>query len=218
MSRRKALAQLLELTAAATSAWLAKPVFGAGSTAPSAVASASSPAAQPATTFFSPDQKATIAALADLIIPADEISPGAKAAGVDTFIDFLIANSPREDQQAWVDGLRALDEACRARYGNDFRSLPADRQEDLLAEIAGEEVSPRTDSGRFFVRVKHAVAEGFYTSKIGLQDDLKYQGNTYVDAPATCADQFGSGQASNEAHQAGAHQAATHCDRASGEN
>lgn len=166
--------------------------------------------------FFSLDQKATISALADLIIPADEVSPGAKAAGVEDYVDFVVANESRDVQQAWTDGLRALDKTSRAKFGNEFRAASADQQEKLLAEIAGEETSPRTGAGRFFVRVKRAVAEGFYTSKIGLQDDLKYQGNTYVEAPATCADQFGSGQAENDGRKPNAHHSATHCDHASG--
>ncbi len=162
------------------------------------------------------DQKATVSALADLIIPADEVSPGAKAAGVEDYVDFVVASESREVQQAWVDGLRALDETSRTKFGSDFRALPAGQQEQLLAEIAGEEASPRTGASRFFVRVKHAVAEGFYTSKVGLQDDLKYQGNTYVEAPATCQDQFGSGQASKDAPEPDAHHSGAHCEHGSG--
>lgn len=162
------------------------------------------------------DQKATVSALADLIIPADEVSPGAKGAGVEDYVDFVVANASREDQQAWVDGLRVLDETSRTKFGSEFRALLADQKEHLLAEIAGEETSPRTGAGRFFVRVKHAVAEGFYTSKVGLQEDLKYQGNTYVEAPATCQDQFGTGQASKDAHESGTHHSGAHCHPASG--
>ena len=135
---------------------------------------------------------------------------------MEEYIDFVIANSPQEDQQVWVNYLRALDGTSRIKFGKVFTALNVQQQETLMAGMASEELLPRTGAGRFFVRVKHAVAEGFYTSKIGLQDDLKYQGNTYVEAPATCADQFGTGQASKDAKKTDDHHPATHCDHASG--
>ena len=216
LTRRRALGRLLELATATSSGWLALPPGRVSAEALSPAPSASGAVAPQPTAFFSPDQKATVSALADLIIPADEVSRGAKAAGVEDYVDFVVANASREDQQAWVDGLRVLDETSRTRFGSEFRVLLADQKEHLLAEIAGEETSPRTGAGRFFVRVKHAVAEGFYTSKIGLQEDLKYQGNTYVEAPATCQDQFGTGQASKDAHESGTHHSGAHCHPASG--
>jgi len=216
LDRRRALGRLLELAGAASTGWLALPSGRVNANALSPAASASDAVVPQPTSFFSMDQKATVSALADLIIPADEVSPGARGAGVEDYVDFVVANASREDQQAWVDGLRALDETSRTKFGSEFRTLLANQKELLLAEIAGEETAPRTGAGRFFVRVKHAVAEGFYTSKVGLQDDLKYQGNTYVEAPATCQDQFGTGQASKDAHKSGTHHSGGHCHPASG--
>jgi len=216
LTRRRALGRLLELATAASSGWLALPSGRVSAQALSPAANASGALTQHTTSFFSIDQKATVSALADLIIPADEVSLGAKGAGVEDYVDFVVANASREDQQAWVDGLRVLDESSRTKFGSGFRALPADQKEHLLAEIAGEETSPRTGAGRFFVRVKRAVAEGFYTSKIGLQDDLKYQGNSYVEAPATCQDQFATGPAAKDAHESGTQHSGAHCHPAPG--
>lgn len=216
LTRRRALGRLLELATAASSGWLALPSGRVSAQALSLSVSASGAAAQHPTSFFSMDQKATVSALADLIIPADEVSLGAKGAGVEDYVDFVVANASREDQQAWVDGLRVLDEASRTKFGSEFRALPAGQQEQLLAEIAGEEASPRTGAGRFFVRVKRAVAEGFYTSKIGLQEDLKYQGNSYVEGPATCQEQFATGPAAKDAHESGTHHSGAPCHPESG--
>ena len=148
--------------------------------------------------FFSPQQKADLATLADLIIPADNVSLGAKGAKAEDYIDFIVATAPAEEQRAWVEGLRGLNEWSHARYGNPFRESKPEDQRQLLEEMVQEEASPKTLPGRFFVRAKHATADAFYTSRIGLTKDLKYQGNTYVDAPATCLDQFESAQAGQD--------------------
>jgi len=211
LTRRDALRRLLDLATAASSAWLALPTARVSGLEPSLANSISEPSAARGASYLSADQKVTVSALVHIIIPADPISPGAKAAGVADYIDFHIAHASPEEQQAWADGLLVLDQSSKERFGGAFTALPADGQETLLAEMAGEETSPQTPAGHFFVRVKHAAAEGFYTSKIGLIDDLKYQGNTYVEAPATCDDQFGSNQASRGLHGAGADEPGMRC-------
>jgi len=139
---------------------------------------------------FTPEQKATVALLADLIIPPDEVAPGAKAAKVEDYIDFVVAHSAPDIQKQWTEGLRALDDFSRQRAGGPIPNLSSGQQEALLAEIARGETSPSSAAEHFFVRLKRATAQGFYTSKIGLLDDLKYQGNSYVEGPATCHDKF----------------------------
>ena len=208
LTRRDALGRLLELAGATTSAWLASLAFGANSGALSS-AQVVSQALPPS--YFSAEQKVTVSALVDLIIPDDPVSPGAKTAGVADYIDFVVSHAPAEEQQAWTDGLRALDEWSEERHRSAFRNLSGAQQEELIQEMASEEQSPRRPRGSFFVRVKHITAEGFYTSKIGLIDDLKYQGNTYVDSPATCEDQFGSKQAETTAHGHDSTEAGTGC-------
>ena len=172
LTRRNALGRLLELAGAATSTWLALPAFGANS---GALSSAQVVSQVPPSSYFSAEQKVTVSALVDLIIPDDPVSPGAKTAGVADYIDFVVSRAPAEEQQAWTDGLRALDERSEERHRSAFRNLSGAQQEELIQEMASEEQSPRTPRGNFFVRVKHITAEGFYTSKIGLIDDLKYQ-------------------------------------------
>jgi hypothetical protein len=93
---------------------------------------------------------------------------------VTDYIDFLVAHASPEEQQAWGEGLHALDQLSQERFGSSFSSLEAEQQDHLLAEMAGEESTPRSPAAKFFVRAKHATAEGFYTSKIGLIEDLKY--------------------------------------------
>src|SRR5260370_8304517 len=46
--------------------------------------------------FFNPQEMETIVAISDLIIPTDDHSPGAKAAGVSAFIDLIVNKSPHQ--------------------------------------------------------------------------------------------------------------------------
>lgn len=133
--------------------------------------------------FFSPREKEMVATVADLIIPTDEVSPGARAAGVHDWIDFIVANSPCEVQQRWRDGLAALDRASEENGGKKFLELEPEQQRKLLERIAERGESPATPGERFFVLAKEATVNGYYTSEIGLLKDLKYQGATYVSEP-----------------------------------
>jgi hypothetical protein len=137
----------------------------------------------PAAHFFSAEEKEIVATVADLIIPTDEVSPGASAAGVQDWIDFLVANSSTEDQARWREGIAALDEASRQARGKKFLELAGSAQRELLQQLAEREESPATAAERFFVLAKEATVDGYYTSEIGLMQDLHYQGATYVDEP-----------------------------------
>ncbi len=137
------------------------------------------------THFFSPEEKEVIATVADLIIPTDEVSPGARAAGVHDWIDFVVANSPAPVQQQWREGLRALDHSSEERAGRKFLALDPEKQRKLLEEFAQREEAAATPGERFFALAKEATVNGYYTSEIGLMKDLKYQGGTYTAEPDT---------------------------------
>lgn len=133
--------------------------------------------------FFSPDEKEAVAVVADLMIPTDEVSPGARAAGVHNWIDFVVANSPRAVQQQWREGLAALDRTSEDTAGKKLLALDAFARRRLLEMCAQHENAPSTPAERFFALAKEATVNGYYTSEIGLMQDLKYQGATYVDGP-----------------------------------
>src|SRR5580692_3736315 len=82
---------------------------------------------------------ATLQRLSDLIIPADEHSPGALAASAADYIDFLCSASD-EMKLIYTGGLAWLDEAMKHRYnGRDFVSADAAQQTALLDRIAYRE-------------------------------------------------------------------------------
>jgi hypothetical protein len=144
--------------------------------------------------FFTSEQFRLVEHLTDLIIPADD-TPGAKAAGVAEFIDFMIANrvpiAHHDDsrsvaetltrgtaaQIAFVGGLGWLDARSKSQYKNSFMDCTPAQQTALLEELAYKSrYAPNTERGReFFHLLRHYTVVGYYTSKIGLES-LGYPG------------------------------------------
>ena len=126
--------------------------------------------------FFSSDENELLDALMEMIIPADAHSPGAREAKVSLFADWLVSHDPPETQQEWRTGLQRMNEEAR----NTSRA-------DALAKAAAGEAHPESELHRFFIRLKHMTVDGYYTSEIGLHQDLQYQGNGHLLKFSGCA-------------------------------
>jgi hypothetical protein len=130
--------------------------------------------------FFNAGQMALIATISELIIPTDDHSPGAIAAEVPEFIDLMISESPAETKKLWTDGLAAMDTMSQDKYSAAFNKSTKDHQVAILTEISRNEMKPQTLEERFFKAIKNMTIDGYYTSKIGIHDELQYKGNTYL--------------------------------------
>ena len=127
--------------------------------------------------FFTEDELLTITALADIIIPKDEISGSASDAKVTDFIEFIVKDIP-EHQVPMRGGLRWLDLQCSKRYSNSFKACTQEEQLEIVKEIAYPlKAKPEMKQGVvFFNRMRNLTASGFYTSQIGIKD-IGYLGN-----------------------------------------
>lgn len=122
---------------------------------------------------------ATLQKLSDLIIPADEHSPGALAANAADFIDFLCASSD-EMRDLYTGGLMWLDEAMMHRHdGKTFLEAVPEQQTAMLDRIAyRRNASPELNTGiQFFAFCRRMVADAYYTTPIGYKD-VGYMGNS----------------------------------------
>lgn len=132
--------------------------------------------------FFPAHQYATLRALCDAILPADEHSGGALLAGAPEFIDLLTSEN-RQYQITLGGGLMWLDGWCADRYGKPYLSCAAAQQKQALDSIAyskNAEADPGLSQGvEFFAFLRRLTTDGFYTSEIGIAD-LDYIGNTFV--------------------------------------
>ncbi len=179
LSRRKALRIIVGSAGAAVSLpALGKPV-SASIAACHAVPAVSVPSAAGThvAQFFNPEQLEEIAALSETIIPTDDHSPGASAAGVHEYIDDVVAIADQKTKNVWTAGLAAVDSMAEESCGKKFAQCDAGQQNELLQKLAANEDHPQTPEERFFVTLKRATVEGYYRSAIGIHQDLQYQGN-----------------------------------------
>ena len=130
--------------------------------------------------FFNPQEMETIAAIADLIIPTDEHSQGASAAGVSSFIDLIVNESPNEVKTLWREGLAAVDRMSELQFSVAFIRAGQEQQISLLKTISRNERRPKTIEERFFVAIKSLTVDAYYTSAIGIHQDLQYKGNAIL--------------------------------------
>ncbi|MBM3759905.1 MAG: gluconate 2-dehydrogenase subunit 3 family protein [Acidobacteria bacterium] len=115
--------------------------------------------------FFNPDQFAILSKISDLIVP------GAVKAQVPNYID-LVVRSNDGHRKTYTDGLAWLAE-------KNFLKLTEAEQLAILEPIcvAVDRGETTTLEQKFFRAAKNMTADGYYTSRAGLVEDLGYLGN-----------------------------------------
>ncbi len=128
-------------------------------------------------TFFTTHEMATIAILADIIIPKDEVSGNATEAGVPDFIEFIVKDMPAH-QVPMRGGLRWLDRESLHRFNKLFKDVTDAERIQIVDDIAyPKKAKPEMSQGvAFFNKMRDLTCTGFYTSKIGIED-IGYAGN-----------------------------------------
>lgn len=141
------------------------------------------PAAEPGTPlFFTKEEFALLDKLTDLIIPADEHSPGAHDAAVAAFIDKTVAEAfLPEDKTSWQKGLAAVNQLSTATSQKPFLETTPQEQVALLMNLAANEEKPQTEAEKFFTQLKETTAFAYYSSSIGIHNDMGYLGNVILD-------------------------------------
>ncbi len=168
------------------------PILGQAETVRAASAAMGAPAGQSEANwkplFFDEHQNETLIVLSDLIIPATD-TPGAKAALVNRYLDLKYNEESRERQEEIIQALAWFDGRSLAVHGKAFVALTKEEQTAMLEPLADPKNSnPEDQPGvRFFELIKGLTIFGYYTSKIGLDEELKYQGDTYnTSFPGAC--------------------------------
>jgi gluconate 2-dehydrogenase gamma chain len=132
--------------------------------------------------YFRPHQYKTLQALCEKTFPADADSGGAVEAGAPEFIDLLTSENPQY-QLTLGGGMEWLDSTCSDRYGKAWIDCTPQQQTEILDQIAYRKNvvgDPTLSQGvAFFSFLRNLAADGFFTSKIGIQY-LGYIGNGFV--------------------------------------
>jgi len=122
--------------------------------------------------FLNAEERNTLRTFMGRLIPADDRSSGAIGAGVDEYVDFILGYADAQLQEAWRRGLK--------RYGEAAAGSSPNEVDRFLENQARNEFAAATDDETFFVLLKAAVTEGFYTSKEGIVNELGYKGMAFV--------------------------------------
>lgn len=197
MDRRQAL-KVLAILAAAPGLAACRPEGGAGDeeAPPTPVPSGENPLAAGTPTdpdLLSPeipwdpvlteDELETVAALCDVIIPADDRSPSASAVGAHHFVNEWVSAPYEGNERDLVlvrGGLVWIDREAERRFGEGsrFRDLAPEQKTAICDDIHYLPEAPRELRGaaRFFDKVRDLTATAFYTSDEGMAD-VGYVGN-----------------------------------------
>lgn len=139
--------------------------------------------------FFTPAQHTLIEELSETILPADSHSGGAKAAKVADFIEQTVRESTDDRQKAiWREGLRLLESMSQHYNGKSFVNASTEEKIAVLKVLSDNEQLTELPEVQFFRELKRLTVHGYYTSKIGIHDELKYQGNRVLMEFVGCGD------------------------------
>ena len=129
--------------------------------------------------------------IAETILPQTS-TPGAKAAKTGAFMALMVTDVyENRDQQVFRDGMRTLEDHCRAKHGAGFmQATPAQRLSllqvlDREQKTATEERSnprsrypaapPAPDApAHYFRMMKELALLGYFTSEIGYTQAMRY--------------------------------------------
>ena len=177
VDRRTALRTMAAGVGAAASAWwVSELALLAETQAPHAHLLAVAPQGGTWTpSILSTRQLETVGTLVELIIPTTE-TPGAKTALVDRYIDGVLSTANAEVRTRFLDGLTWLDGRSQALFGAPFTGATAEQQVDLLTRLSAGASTEAPQGIDFFTAIKTMTITGYYTTEIGLRQELEDPG------------------------------------------
>jgi gluconate 2-dehydrogenase gamma chain len=129
--------------------------------------------------FLSNDEGGIISEVAEIIIPKTN-TPGAKDAGVPSFIDLMLKDVySKEDQDRFKEGLKAFDEDAKKSYDDSFLSMDEEQRKEYVFKkheeaIAAEKSENKPEKRPFILMMKELTMLGFFTSEVGAKQVLQY--------------------------------------------
>jgi hypothetical protein len=99
--------------------------------------------------FFTVAEFAVLDDLTEMIIPTDEHSPGARAAGVAAYLDRRIAETnPKiaeyvKERQTWREGLQLVEKIAQEMHGKGYMAGTSEQRLAILTRMAEQEPLPR---------------------------------------------------------------------------
>ena len=138
--------------------------------------------------FLDQHQSATLAVLAERIIP------GSSQALVNRFIDLLLSVDTQDAQKNFVASLSAFEADALRRFSHPYKDLTEMQQNEILAAAstaehgkAVEGKSQRTTMRDHFENIKRWVGDAYYSSEAGMKE-LGWTGQVFFTSFPGCRD------------------------------
>ena len=127
--------------------------------------------------LFNEDDLALLNEIGETILPKTA-TPGAKEANVGQFMALMVNDcySP-EEQKIFTNGLTTLNDRCKEKYGQDFRTINADQRTALLTVLDQEqkkEAKNNQHAVHYFRMMKELTLLGYFTSELGCTKAMRY--------------------------------------------
>jgi hypothetical protein len=124
--------------------------------------------------FFDDHQMRTVAAAGERILPATD-TPGALAAGCERFTERIVADRYDADRQArFIAGLVDFDRRASRHDHRLFVDLDAEAQDGVLAAVEDDAyLAHENGADSFWHDLKALTLYGYYTSRIGIEEELR---------------------------------------------
>src|SRR6516164_8017532 len=118
--------------------------------------------------FFNQEDAATIAAFTERLMPGAEGKPGARDAGVLSYIDLALAGAYADLQDFYRRGLAQLDVYCRKTYGGPFARLAPAQQDEVIKALEENKAAEFTwpTAQAFFNTIRTHTMEGMFADPI----------------------------------------------------
>lgn len=117
--------------------------------------------------------------IADTILP-ETSTPGAKAAGVGTFMTVMVNDCyTKDDQKIFRDGMNTLNEEFSKKYHKSFVDGTPEERHALLVELDKAQLdytkNKKSDEpAHYFRMMKELTLLGYFTSEVGATQALRY--------------------------------------------
>ncbi len=128
---------------------------------------------------FSTTDVAFLDEVAETILPKTS-TPGAKDAKVGEFMTVIVRDCYEEkDQKVFMEGMKKLDEASKAKNSKSFMESTPEQRHDLLVALDTEQKEYQKnkksdDPNHYFRMMKEMTLWGYFTSEPGATKALRY--------------------------------------------
>lgn len=136
--------------------------------------------------FFSSEELTIIESLAEIILPSDAQSAGAREAGVAAALDRVLAKSSATEQSVWRTGLQQFDRTAQAAFGARLSQCTPAELHSMVETMAAREFEPKNAADTFFGILKWKIVDVYCATDIGLNQYLGYRGDTAISGFPGC--------------------------------